>query len=193
MIQFKRKWKELQRKCQINRHTNCRFFVIRACHQSIPQMPFFKWNASLNTISTCINGRFLWCEFSPEVLGIAMRTTSSVSVYSYIHNQQRNCSFNCVDFGPGETSWQTSLWYQWYHEQRNDIICSLISRKERHMWRLDVRCSEIDRSWCISTSICIGCVFWCCFHCLKQCCLFRMSRVPFLNAYCICASPITLS
>ena len=114
----------------------------------------------------------------------------SVSVYSYVHNQQRNCSFNwfnCVDFGSGETSWQTSLWY---HEQRKDV-CSLISRKERHMWRLDV--SEIDRSWCIFTSTCIGCVFWCCFHCLKQCCLFRMSRMPFLNAYFICASPITLS
>ena len=28
----------------------------------------------------------------------------------YISNQQRDCSFNCVDLGSGETSWQISLY-----------------------------------------------------------------------------------
>ena len=107
MTQFN--WNEgnlnwLKCKCQINLHTNCRFSVIGARNQSIPEMPFSsEMPASTQyqrTVPVLVQSRS----------AVNCNEKNQLSGCPYISNQQRDCSFNCVDLGSGETSWQISLY-----------------------------------------------------------------------------------
>ena len=190
-------------KCQINRHTNCRFSVIRTRNQSIPKMLF----------SSEMQASTQYQRTVPVLFQSGSARTRNCN-----EKKQLNIRLS-IHFQSAERLFVQFCRFWLWRDVLIDITHTMISRQDvwqcmmyaNHFhatyvtcggWRwfvhtkLSIMTQLYQQTFIGSTPICIGGVFSCCFHCLKQCCVFGMSNDvenACLNAYCVSASPITFS
>ena len=189
-------------KCQINRHTNCRFSVIRTRNQSIPKMLFSsemqastQYQRTVPVLFQSGSARTRNCNEKNQLnirLSIHFQSADRLFVQFCRFWLWRDVLIDITMISRQDV-WQCVMYAN--HVHATYVACG--------GWRRVVHIhAYIDHDASLSTNI-----HWVYIHlhwrclplllpCLKQCCVFGMSNDvenACLNAYCVSASPITFS